>query len=547
MRRSGQCSYSVQWKLFRTWYPGSEERKTVEIPMVDLFAGPGGLNEGFSRASSAVTFRSAISIEKEHWAHETLILRAAVRSAGFPDEYYAFLNGEITEEQFRAVPEIASALNEELARSPRLELGEANRPENDALIGAALSRAGIEQGSDRPWALIGGPPCQAYSLAGRSRRTHDETFAEDKKHFLYREYLHILDTFRPPVFVMENVRGMLSSKNKDSLIFRQIKRDLELDDAYTVFSLVSDKSPEDLEPADFLIHADQFGIPQARQRVILLGVRKDVLGRVRTVPTLVKGAHTTVRDAIGDLPTIRSSVSPRRADSDVQWSDIRQSSARIASRHHLGTRALPASVPPRGSVRVPRGPAHVADPVLREWLEDENLTCVLQHEARAHMPSDLWRYFYWARFVELSDGREQPNVKSVPVELVPEHKNIQREDTPFTDRFWVQAWSNPSSTIVAHLAKDGHHFIHPDPMQMRSLTVREAARLQTFPDNYYFMGPRTAQYQQIGNAVPPLLARQIGEAVGRLLVGAFPTTVVPMPEEPVESATSENATQSDAA
>lgn len=518
----------------------------MEIPMVDLFAGPGGLNEGFSRASSSVVFRSAISIEKEHWAHETLVLRAAVRSAGFPDEYYAFLNGEITEEQFRAVPRIAEAMQEELHRSPQLELGQAKRPENDELIRAALSRVDIEHGSDKPWALIGGPPCQAYSLAGRSRRKHDETFAEDKKHFLYREYLHILDTFRPPVFVMENVRGMLSSKNKDSLIFRQIKQDLELEDSYTIFSLVSDKLPEVLEPADFLIHAEQFGIPQARQRVILLGIRKDVLERVQSVPTLVTRSCTTVRDAIGDLPPIRSSVSPRRNDSEALWADIRQHAAEIAVRHGLHEGTPSQSVPDRGGQRISQTSTPVRDVHLRDWLTDKRLTHVLQHESRAHMAKDLWRYFYWASFVELSGGREQPNVKNVPKELVPDHKNIQRDDTPFTDRFRVQAWSGPSSTVVAHLAKDGHHFIHPDPMQMRSLTVREAARLQTFPDDYFFMGPRTAQYQQVGNAVPPLLAKQIGDVVGHLLIEAFPTTNMRISTAPDES-TSPDANQPDAA
>lgn len=520
---------------------------TVEIPMVDLFAGPGGLNEGFSRASASTVFRSAISIEKEHWAHETLILRAAVRALGFPDSYYCFLNGEIDEQQFRALPEVTEALEEEAHRSPQIELGEVHRPENDNLIRMALQRAGINDTSDRPWALIGGPPCQAYSLVGRSRRKHDESFEDDQKHFLYREYLHILDTFRPPIFVMENVRGMLSSKNKDSLIFRQIKHDLELNGSYTLFSLVTPKSPEELEPADFLIHADRYGVPQARLRVILLGIRTDVVDRVEQVPTLTTSRQRSVRAAIGDLPPIRSSISPKRADSDAHWSAVRQASSRIAARHGLGPEQVTGAVPPRGALRIPTTTAGVRDAQLRKWLSDERLTHVLQHEARSHMPSDLWRYFYWSRFVELSEGRSQPNVKSVPPELVPDHKNINRDDTPFTDRFRVQAWDSPGSTIVAHLAKDGHHFIHPDPQQMRSLTVREAARLQTFPDDYYFMGPRTAQYQQVGNAVPPLLAQQIGDLVGQLLREAFPATETHSPASERRVVQDRTALRSDAA
>lgn len=520
----------------------------MTIPMVDLFAGPGGLNEGFSRAGGPVPFRSAISIEMERWAHETLILRAAVRSLGFPDEYYAFLNGEMTERAFRALPEVAEALRAENERSPQLELGEANRPDNDGRIRSALADAGVLEDPSKPWALIGGPPCQAYSMAGRARRKHDETFAEDKKHFLYREYLHILATFRPPVFVMENVRGMLSSKNKDNLIFRQIRQDLQLDGAYSIHSLVSTKAPEDLLPTDFLIHADRFGIPQARERVILLGIRNDVLSSIGTLPVLDARPHTSVRDAIADLPPVRSQMSPRRLDSDIHWAEERKRAAQIAHRSGLQSIELPESLPTVGGQRVPLDARQARGTTLRDWFTDPRQTQVLHHEARSHMPSDLWRYFYLARLVELTGGAFQPDVKTLPTVLLPNHKNVLRDDTPFMDRFRVQSWDGPSSTVVAHLAKDGHHFIHPDPLQMRSLTVREAARLQTFPDDYYFTGPRTAQYQQVGNAVPPLLANQIGEVVHRILKAAFPSSFVSkVPTAESTPATTSDGVESDAA
>lgn len=133
------------------------------------------------------------------------------------------------------------------------------------------------------------------------------------------------------------------------------------------------------------------------------------------------------------------------------------------------------------------------------------------------METDLVRYAYFAQ--KAAQGRSI-SVHDLPEELLPNHKNVGHERRPFADRFRVQRWDRPSSTVVAHLAKDGHYFIHPDPVQMRSLTVREAARLQTFPDDYWFAGNRTTQYQQVGNAVPPLLAAQIAERVVRVLDAA---------------------------
>ena len=132
------------------------------------------------------------------------------------------------------------------------------------------------------------------------------------------------------------------------------------------------------------------------------------------------------------------------------------------------------------------------------------------------MPGDLARYFFASLSAELSG--KSPTAGMFPQELAPSHKSWA--SGKFADRFRVQVWDNPSTTITCHISKDGHYFIHPDPQQCRSLTVREAARLQTFPDNYFFMGTRTAQYIQVGNAVPPLLARKIGDTLLTMLRGA---------------------------
>jgi len=156
---------------------------------------------------------------------------------------------------------------------------------------------------------------------------------------------------------------------------------------------------------------------------------------------------------------------------------------------------------------------------LSDWFKDERLTTLSSHESRGHMPSDLHRYFFAALYAGLKGI--SPKLSDFPEELLPIHKNVEQgvSGKMFSDRFRVQLSNAPSTTITSHISKDGHYFIHYDPVQCRSLTVREAARLQTFPDNYKFEGMRTAQYHQVGNAVPPLLANKIAEIIYEVLEG----------------------------
>jgi len=156
-----------------------------------------------------------------------------------------------------------------------------------------------------------------------------------------------------------------------------------------------------------------------------------------------------------------------------------------------------------------------------DWYLDPQLAGVCNHSSRGHITKDLYRYFYAACFAMVE--KTSPKLADFPADLLPDHKNVADaiiDHNMFLDRFRVQPWGRPSTTVTSHISKDGHYYIHPDPKQVRSLTVREAARLQSFPDNYLFTGPRTAQYIQVGNAVPPLLARSIAQSIAALFCQA---------------------------
>lgn len=513
----------------------------MPFPIVDLFAGPGGLSEGFSSFQNAAgkqPFSVRLSIEKEVIPHSTLELRAFYRQFpdGAPDEYYDYLRGGITRDDLFAVYPIAAARARNEAWCATL--GETPHVEVMERIHKAM------HADCRRWVLIGGPPCQAYSLVGRSRRRNDAGFAEDKRHFLYREYLRIIAERRPAVFVMENVQGILSSRAEGEGIFNRIRRDLRSPRAalgmnepnslgYHLYPLNGEgdedapRLPFDDATADaksFVVRADRYGVPQARPRVFVLGVRHDI----RRTPRRLRpndGAAPTVWQAIGDLPRVRSTIS-RGNYSATEWRDHVRA---IGEQAWLGNEFVSQEVRKRLRKLAPRVQAirstggnwlnQVADPQWRhDWYFDARLIGICNHEARGHMRSDLWRYFFAAVFAEV-EGRS-PKLCDFPLELQPNHENVARAITGndlFSDRFRVQLRDKPSTTVVSHISKDGHYYIHPDPLQCRSLTVREAARLQTFPDNYFFEGPRTAQYHQVGNAVPPLLARQIAEIVYEVL------------------------------
>jgi len=512
----------------------------MPLPVIDIFAGPGGLGEGFCRLrrNAKPVFKIGLSIEKDEHAHQTLQLRAFFRQ--FPDkkapkEYYQYLSAQNSmsrEELFRRFPKQAKKAEIEAWHA---ELGKVPRKQVEERIRLALPKR------CKNWILIGGPPCQAYSLVGRSRilgsKGGMKAYEKAPQHNLYKHYLNILATLQPPVFVMENVKGLLSAELKQKSIFKRILSDLRRPKnarrqigrrprgplEYRLVPLVrpANAGSEYAEPENFVVQAEDFGIPQARHRVIILGIRSDISTRSAFLKEVRKSVN--IEHVIKGLPRLRSGLSREKDGSqlwreavhtitDTPWilngeftDDLRDALFAASTRIGAGLK--------QGGVFVKGGTAPARYP---RWFRDKNLKGACNHETRYHMRKDLHRYFYAAVFAR-THGRS-PLLEDFPKALLPKHKNVRAalKDTKFNDRFRVQTAGRPSTTLVSHISKDGHYYIHYDPAQCRSLTVREAARLQTFPDNYRFEGPRTQQYQQVGNAVPPLLAFKIAEIVAGL-------------------------------
>ena len=506
------------------------------IPVIDLFAGPGGLGEGFSSITNRngdPLFKIGLSIEKDPNARQTLVLRAFFRQfrrGRVPKDYYDYLAGKIPRsELWENYKDESKAADSEAWHA---ELGGDATP--DALVDERIFRT---LAGRRDWLLIGGPPCQAYSVVGRSRVIGAEGLAKyeaDPRHGLYRHYLRIIHKHRPAVFVMENVKGLLSAKIGQLKTFDRILDDLRDPELavtgksrsgseYRLFPLATRNQDhfEAAKPEDFVVRAEEHGIPQSRHRIIIVGIRGDITAKPRSL--IRRGSALGVEEVIGDLPRVRSGLS-KETDSKKAWIEAVRS---IAGSKWMKSGLLPHKVTKeiKTALRdVERNVGcgaefishQIAPSATRDWFRDDQLQGVNNHMARSHMAADLHRYLFAASFAKAM-GRT-PFLGDFPEAILPKHENVAEslKTKKFKDRFRVQVGDRPATTVVSHISKDGHYFIHYDPSQCRSLTVREAARLQTFPDNYHFEGVRTEQYRQVGNAVPPLLARLIAEVVAEV-------------------------------
>lgn len=593
------------------------------IPVVDVFAGAGGLGEGFGAFPSRSTpaFRVALSIEKDSAAVRTLRLRAFYRAFApehVPADYYRVLGGKAIPGPMQAYLSGDLTLTEVLASYPGplpLVSGEVwhtelrDSPELERELDERIPRA-TEGRSD--WVLVGGPPCQPFSTAGRPRQRALDgyTLETDPRHELYREYLRIIVRHWPAVFVMENVRGILSAKVDGNPIFERILEDLDdpvhafggpIDEAGTRYTYqlwpleqaattTPDLFGRHAAPDGYIIESERHGIPQMRHRVILLGVRDDIDVHPQTLKVR-PGKPPTVASVIGGLPRLRSGIA-RTPDSREQWKeivaaarsgavsltledteDVTDSDAQwvrilksaedepwfqelevngqgdVATRLRKVLKNLKAPRSGRGRGTSPatvRWSEDQKELELKAWLDDPRMDSVCNHETREHMPTDHHRYLFAAAFAAVRGV--SPRLRDFPRGLLPEHNNVSAAlgHENFADRFRVQVADQPGSTVLSHIAKDGHYFIHPDPSQARSLTVREVARLQTFPDNYAFFGNRSEQYTQIGNAVPPLLSFQVAEVVADVLGRAKPKIPAPGPNTRLATLARMDATPAEA-
>jgi DNA (cytosine-5)-methyltransferase 1 len=399
---------------------------------IDLFSGAGGLSEGFINAG----FEPVAHVEIDNHACKTIETRLFyhyLRSNDRLDEYNDYLLGRITREELSS-----RCQGQDLSESViNKGIGENNNKDIFGLIDKLLNGRFVD-------VVIGGPPCQAYSLVGRSRDKNG--MKDDPRNFLYKEYAKFLKKYTPKVFVFENVLGLITAeggvyfKNMQAY-FKRLGYELEYQ----------------------IQKSENFGVLQKRRRIILIGWQKGLNFSYPIFPKEEFGFK--ISDILSDLidiePGHKEEVSfyARESTEYLERFDIRN-----------------------------------------------GVDFVTQHIARPHNNRDLEIYqIAIKKWIESNERLKYPDL--------PKRLKTHKNEKSFVDRYKVVDVNGLSHTMVAHIAKDGHHYIYPDLNQVRSLSIREAARIQSFPDNYYFEGGRSAAFRQIGNAVPPLMAKAIAEKI----------------------------------
>ena len=410
---------------------GAKNKKNT---VIDLFAGAGGLSEGFVQAG----FVPIAHVEMDKDACNTLKTRCCyhyLKAHNKIDTYYNYLKGIISRDDLYAnVPKevVDSVINVEIS---------------DSTIDGTFTKIKQLAGKDVVDMIIGGPPCQAYSLLGR----HDKKMENDPRTLLYLQYGKFLKEFKPKGFVFENVPGILSAKKGEH--FKNLQ--------------------EYFDKLGYAVHyrmldASDYGVLQARKRLIIVGWQKE---HDYGYPVFRKNkSKTTVNDILEDLPILKAG-------------DIKP---------------IEKYVKPTNSY------------LQKSGIRTKKETFITQNITRPVNEADAKIYHY----VIQKWDEEKYRVKN---NTLPQEIKTQKNETSFLDRFKVIDGSGYSHTIIAHLAKDGHYYIHPNISYCRSISVREAARLQSFPDNFFFEGSRSSMFKQIGNAVPPVFARTIARSIKSII------------------------------
>jgi len=412
-----------------------------KLTYIDLFAGAGGLSEGFKKSD----FEPLAHVEIMEAAAFTLKTRAAyhhLKENNLSSKYESYLKDYISrEELYSDIPQeiLNSVINEPIGKET-----------NDKIFKKIDH---ILSGSKEVDLIIGGPPCQAYSVAGRARSA--TKMQGDPRNYLYVQYAEYLERYQPKMFVFENVLGLKSAgggiylKNMEKLFKKK---------GYSIHL--------------FHVNARQFGVLQNRRRIVIIGWKNDFIPNLPDLDNYDSGLKSNVESIFSDLPFLNSGGGRNKFDRYAS-----------SSNHYLKE-------------------SHIRN----------GIDIITQHVSRPNTTQDLT--IYRIAVDKWNSNQERLKYSDLPSSLQ-SHKNL----SSFGDRFKVVAEDlEYSQTVVAHIAKDGHYYIHPDINQNRSLTVREAARLQSFADDFYFegssnRGQRTAAFTQIGNAVPTLMAENIAKQI----------------------------------
>lgn len=399
--------------------------KNKKYTFIDLFAGCGGLSEGFYRQG----FKAVAHVEIDHYACETL--RERMRYYGYKNIDKEVVEGDITS------PDIISRIDE------------------------AVNGRDVDM-------IIGGPPCQAYSTAGRVR--DKKGMENDARNFLFESYVKILEHYLPKLFVFENVTGLFSAKVGGESILPKVISALGKD-----YEVISD-------PEKIVFNTSNYGVPQIRKRIILIGIRKDIKSL--------------------NISDIYNSITKTHYDPEMPDSDRKRLKKFVDVKEALGD--LPIVYPGQDASTDKFN--YPCDNEFLKAIGKPGIHPLMDHICRKHNDVDRERFR-----VMIKNRWSFGEMRKARPDLEHEHARV------FDNSYVVQWWDLPSKTIIAHLHKDGFQFIHPDYEQARTFTVREAARIQSFPDDFVFKGSRGEKYKQIGNAVPCLFAEALAKAAKKAL------------------------------